>query len=597
MRSIATKLFALALAALVAPALAQQQLNLGTQVRGTLSPANGGTGIANNPAATITRSGNHPVTITTTGSTAVTLPTTGTLATTEYVDTVSSASSAALQKANCDFATVSNDTLSGLADRDGVTPTAGMRACVFSQTAGATNGIFIADPGAWPRATDADTWAELVNSYVFVEQGATRGNTIWVNSNDAGGTLGTTAVTFSQASGGAVTGGIPVTGSNNITGTLGHTTTTMLMAGNLGGAFAPKAPQFTIGGCSNFPGVNVGAPSADSDNTVCSYGWNMARGNGRLDVTKPAIGLAIENNFLQSGQQMMEMHLTTTDTSGVEHRLWSTIAPRDGTTGAVQYQRADKINMAKFASPQTTFAQWDFSATGPRLWMASNSGANTMPYIYFETNNTPGLKQLNAAASTVLNLPYINNENRLRMSQPPYAVDATPTTGGFANIFAVLQPTSLPVNGIMLYAPGPTVAGAAQAFRFDGNFSGGITGQIKNNNATSGGHAILDLYAAASGGSTFVTNSVAGVPIWANGTDTADSNKFKWGNGATPATNTRMTLDTSGNLTITGKHGSPLSTPSASTDACTAGQMWADTGFVYVCTATNTIKRAALSTF
>lgn len=47
----------------------------------TLSPVRGGTGVANNAAATLTRSGNHALTITTTGTTGVTLPTTGTLAT------------------------------------------------------------------------------------------------------------------------------------------------------------------------------------------------------------------------------------------------------------------------------------------------------------------------------------------------------------------------------------------------------------------------------------------------------------------------------------------------------------------------------------
>lgn len=52
-----------------------------TQLSGTLLPSKGGTGIANNDAATLTRSGNHPVTLTTTASTSVTLPTTGTLAT------------------------------------------------------------------------------------------------------------------------------------------------------------------------------------------------------------------------------------------------------------------------------------------------------------------------------------------------------------------------------------------------------------------------------------------------------------------------------------------------------------------------------------
>lgn len=52
-----------------------------TNASGILSPVNGGTGKANNAAATLTRSGSHALTVTTTGTTGVTLPTTGTLAT------------------------------------------------------------------------------------------------------------------------------------------------------------------------------------------------------------------------------------------------------------------------------------------------------------------------------------------------------------------------------------------------------------------------------------------------------------------------------------------------------------------------------------
>lgn len=40
-----------------------------------------------------------------------------------------------------------------------------------------------------------------------------------------------------------------------------------------------------------------------------------------------------------------------------------------------------------------------------------------------------------------------------------------------------------------------------------------------------------------------------------------------------------------------------LTTPVSSHQTCTAGQMWADADYVYVCTAANTIKRAALSSF
>jgi hypothetical protein len=42
---------------------------------------------------------------------------------------------------------------------------------------------------------------------------------------------------------------------------------------------------------------------------------------------------------------------------------------------------------------------------------------------------------------------------------------------------------------------------------------------------------------------------------------------------------------------------SSFSTPATSSDTCTAGDMWADANYIYLCTATNTIKRAALSTF
>ena len=56
-------------------------VSLTADVSGTLPAANGGTGVANNAAMTVTGSGNFAYTRTLTGTTNVTLPTTGTLAT------------------------------------------------------------------------------------------------------------------------------------------------------------------------------------------------------------------------------------------------------------------------------------------------------------------------------------------------------------------------------------------------------------------------------------------------------------------------------------------------------------------------------------
>lgn len=59
----------------------QTQLDSKFASAGTLGADHGGTGVANNVAATLTRSGNHALTLTTTNTTGVTLPETGTLAT------------------------------------------------------------------------------------------------------------------------------------------------------------------------------------------------------------------------------------------------------------------------------------------------------------------------------------------------------------------------------------------------------------------------------------------------------------------------------------------------------------------------------------
>jgi hypothetical protein len=52
-----------------------------TVVAGIIGPANGGTGVANNAASTLTISGNFATTLTVTGTTSVTMPTSGTIAT------------------------------------------------------------------------------------------------------------------------------------------------------------------------------------------------------------------------------------------------------------------------------------------------------------------------------------------------------------------------------------------------------------------------------------------------------------------------------------------------------------------------------------
>jgi hypothetical protein len=69
------------------PTLNQNTTGTAAGLSATLSPASGGTGVANNSASTITVSGNYGLTQTLTGATNVTYPTSGTLATTAEINT------------------------------------------------------------------------------------------------------------------------------------------------------------------------------------------------------------------------------------------------------------------------------------------------------------------------------------------------------------------------------------------------------------------------------------------------------------------------------------------------------------------------------
>lgn len=79
-----------------------------------LSPARGGTGVANNAAATLTRIGNHALTITTNGTTGVTLPTSGTLATLAGTEVLTAKDIDGGTASNTSRITIPKDTLANI---------------------------------------------------------------------------------------------------------------------------------------------------------------------------------------------------------------------------------------------------------------------------------------------------------------------------------------------------------------------------------------------------------------------------------------------------------------------------------------------------
>jgi len=152
------------------------------------------------------------------------------LATKQYVDAVAQGLD---PKASCVAATTANITLSGTQTVDGVVLIAGDRCLVKDQTLSQNNGIYLVAASAWTRATDMDNWLEVPGAFTFIEQGTAYADTGWVCTSNAGGTLGTTPITWVQFAGvGSYTAGTGLT----LTGTQFSITNTAVAAAAYGSA-------------------------------------------------------------------------------------------------------------------------------------------------------------------------------------------------------------------------------------------------------------------------------------------------------------------------------------------------------------------------
>jgi hypothetical protein len=99
-------------------------------------------------------------------------------------------------KASCRVATTANITLSGTQTIDGVAVIAGERILVKNQSLPQENGIYVVAAGSWARASDMDDWTEVPGAFSFIEEGTAGADKGFVCSSNAGGTLGTTAITW-----------------------------------------------------------------------------------------------------------------------------------------------------------------------------------------------------------------------------------------------------------------------------------------------------------------------------------------------------------------------------------------------------------------
>lgn len=423
-------------------------------------------------------------------------------ATKAYVDSVAQGLDV---KASVRAATTANITLSGAQTIDGVSVIAGDRVLVKNQSTTSANGIYVVAAGSWTRATDADAWAELPGAFTFVEEGTTLADTGWVCTVNAGGTLGSTAVSFAQFSGaGSYTAGNGLT----LTGTtfdVGGTTDRISVSAD------------AIDISTNY----VGQSSITTLGTVTTGTWSattIAVNKGGTGQTTYTDGQLLIGN--STGNTLSKA--TLTQGSGI------TITNGSGT---ISIANASPMTYPGAGIPNSTGSAWgtSYTTSGSGTVVALATGASlTTPSLSGETFSTTNnvTAGTNAQGQGALTSDY--NVITTTAANPSGVTLPTATAG--RRIIVVNKGT----NTVNIY---PATGGSIDALAANAAIGLAVGGVMEfNASSTTQWYSSFNLSVTGTGVSTITFGSTGLTPSTATGGAITVAGTLVVGNGGTGAT-------------------------------------------------------------
>jgi hypothetical protein len=328
----------------------------GTPFYASVNPNQSGLNITNSTINSTTIGATTPSTAAFTSGTVAAAPVGATdLVNKQYVDYFAAGLSWK-QPANA-ASTVNIASLSGLQTVDTVSLVAGNTVLVKNQTNAADNGIYLVSSGAWTRSIGADTWDEYVGAIIFIVSG-TQADSAWYSTAQPGGTLGVTAINWSNFTVSAIyTAGTGLT----LTGTVFSITNTAVTAAAYGsatevGTFTVNAQgQLTLAGNTTITpavgsitglgtGVATWLATPSSANLLAAV--TDETGSGSLvfatspSLVTPILGTPQSGNFSTGTFTWPTFNQNTTGNAATATLATTATNLAGGVTGSLPYQSA-----------------------------------------------------------------------------------------------------------------------------------------------------------------------------------------------------------------------------------------------------------------
>jgi len=332
-------------------------------------------------------------------------------------------------KQPCAVGTLVNITLSGLQTIDGYTTLAGDRVLVKNQAIAANNGIYLASATAWTRSLDANSWDELISAISFLEYGSQAGGA-WYCTAQPGGTLGVTAVNWSQFTTSATYSagtGLTLTGTVfSITpigtaSTYGSATQTPVFTTNASGQVTAVTNTTITPAVGSITGLGTGVATFLATPTSANLAAAVTdeTGSGALvfatspTLVTPILGTPQSGNFSSGTFTWPTFNQNTTGTASKATNLVG------GAAGSLPYQSA--VDTTTFLAAGTN-GQVLTLAAGVPSWATPTTGTVT------SVGTAGTVSGITLTGGPITSTGTITLGGTLDLSSPPAIGGTTPNT-------------------------------------------------------------------------------------------------------------------------------------------------------------------------